>query len=145
VSYDVGGTPQSYSWSGTLLPLNSVDIDLPTIQFSGNQAVLSATVTNISAGADQNTSNDVITSGTISNTDVQTNETSMLIVKQDAYGSETTWEFRDDSGALIASGGPYSDLSAAGTVTHEHPINYTATGCYYFTIFDSFGDGINSG
>lgn len=145
VVYDVGGAAQTYSWSGTLLPLGNVDVNLPMISFSGNQATLNASVSNISSGADQNTSNDVIASNTIANTDVATSGNSTLIVTQDAYGSEITWEFMDENGAVIASGGPYSDLSANGTVAHQHPVNYQNTGCYYFAIYDSYGDGINSG
>lgn len=145
VVYDVGGAAQTYSWSGTLLPLGNVDVTLPTITFSGSQATLNAAVSNISSGADQNTSNDVISSSTISNTDVATSGSSTLILNQDAYGSEITWEFMDETGAVIASGGPYSDLSSAGTVTHQHPIAYQNTGCYYFAIYDAYGDGINSG
>jgi hypothetical protein len=125
--------------------LGNTNVTLPTISFSGNQATLNASVSNISSGADQNTSNDVITSGTIANTDVATSGNSTLIVTQDAYGSEITWEFMDENGAVIASGGPYSDLSSSGTIQHQHPVNYQNTGCYYFAIYDSYGDGINSG
>jgi len=145
VVYDVGGAAQTYSWSGTLLPLGNVDVNLPMISFSGNQATLNASVSNISSGVDQNTSNDVIASNTIANTDVATSGNSTLIVTQDAYGSEITWEFMDENGTVIASGGPYSDLSSSGTLAHQHPVNYQNTGCYYFAIYDSYGDGINSG
>ena len=41
------------------------------------------------------------------------------------------------TGATVASGGPYG--TAGGTVTESF---CAAEGCYTFTIFDSFGDGI---
>jgi hypothetical protein len=68
-------------------------------------------------------------------------------IKTDAYGSETTWELRGSTGTLIASGGPYNDLSAAGT-TVQPAVNVTLTtpfDCTTFTIDDSYGDGMDSG
>jgi hypothetical protein len=68
-------------------------------------------------------------------------------IETDAYGSETTWELRGSTGTLLASGGPYNDLSAAGT-TVQTPVNVTLTtpfDCTTFTIDDSYGDGIDAG
>ena len=60
----------------------------------------------------------------------------------DKYGSETTWEVVDMStNTTIATGGPYSD---ATTTVEQNiaPINVDGNGCYRFTIYDSYGDGI---
>ena len=64
----------------------------------------------------------------------------------DAYGSETTWDIKDANGAVVLSGGPYSNLSAAGTTT-ETPVSGTLAtqSCHTFTIYDSYGDGIDAG
>ena len=60
-----------------------------------------------------------------------------LTLLLDNYPGETTWGLVDSTGATIASGGPYTDQGA--TITE----NFCAgDGCYTFTIFDSFGDGI---
>ncbi|MBO4655973.1 MAG: Omp28-related outer membrane protein [Bacteroidales bacterium] len=60
----------------------------------------------------------------------------------DKYGSETTWQVKDVSNnSVIASGGPYSDASTA-TVQTIPDITVDGTGCYVFTIYDSYGDGI---
>ena len=54
----------------------------------------------------------------------------------DDYGSETTWQLKDSTGALIAEGGSYPNnamieiTKCIGEGTHE------------FTIFDSYSDGI---
>lgn len=65
-----------------------------------------------------------------------------LNISLDAYGSETSWDIKDDNGAVVQSGGPYSD-GAAGPIA---PIFFTlADGCYTFTIYDSFGDGLFDG
>ncbi len=60
----------------------------------------------------------------------------------DNYPGETTWEIVDDSGAIIASGGPYGSFPTGSTVTSNVCLN---EGCYDFTIFDSYGDGICCG
>lgn len=62
----------------------------------------------------------------------------------DAYGSETTWSVTDfASNTILASGGPYSNLSSAGTSVQTIPdISVDGSGCYVFTINDSYGDGI---
>ena len=65
----------------------------------------------------------------------------------DAYGSETTWDIqRCDWRKLVASGGPYNNLTAAGTTT-QTPVSVTLNQneCHTFTIYDSYGDGINAG
>ena len=68
-------------------------------------------------------------------------------IETDAYGSETTWELRGSTGTLLASGGPYNDLSAAGTTVQ--PTVYVALttpfDCTTFTIEDSYGDGMDAG
>lgn len=60
----------------------------------------------------------------------------------DAYGSETSWRVRDDSGALISSGGPYEDQDDNG----EYPQPPTAItglpdGHYSLILMDEYGDG----
>ena len=61
----------------------------------------------------------------------------VLTLNLDNYPGETTWTLTDSTGATVAAGGPYG--AAGGTVTESF---CAAEGCYTFTIFDSFGDGI---
>ncbi len=60
-----------------------------------------------------------------------------LTIIADNYPGETTWAITDDSGATVASGGPYS--TAGATYTEDICL---PDGCYTFTINDSYGDGI---
>jgi len=60
-----------------------------------------------------------------------------LSITLDNYPGETTWEITNSSGATVAAGGPYS--GAGSTVTEDLCL---PDGCYDFTIFDSYGDGI---
>jgi hypothetical protein len=59
-----------------------------------------------------------------------------LTILADEYGDETTWDLVDADGIVLWSGGPY----ASDTTTVE--TGCFGSGCFTFTIYDSFGDGI---
>jgi len=60
-----------------------------------------------------------------------------LVIHPDYYVSEISWDFRDASGDIAALGGDYIDDQ--GTVVEAICLQ---TGCYDFTIYDSYGDGL---
>lgn len=62
-----------------------------------------------------------------------------LSITLDNYPEETSWEIKNDAGALIASGGTYGNFPNGATVTEDICL---ADDCFTFTIFDSYGDGI---
>jgi len=63
-----------------------------------------------------------------------------LTINTDFWADETTWEVTDSSGAVVQSGGPYPQ----GAATRIE--NFTlADGCYTFTIFDAYADGLFDG
>ena len=53
--------------------------------------------------------------------------------------NENTWEFKDGSGTILYSGGPYED---AGVFNYEFDVIQSE--CYTFTIFDSAGNGLGT-
>ncbi|MBU0617029.1 MAG: hypothetical protein KKI02_04880 [Planctomycetes bacterium] len=56
----------------------------------------------------------------------------------DEFGGETTWEFVDrNSGTLVGSGGPLDD-----DTLYQIEVPVFSAGCYDFTIYDDYGDGI---
>lgn len=59
-----------------------------------------------------------------------------LTLNTDGYGSETTWLLRDSSGKTVASGDGYSNNQSYVTQ------RCLPRGCYTFTIYDSYGDGL---
>ena len=63
----------------------------------------------------------------------------VVTITTDTWPDEITWNITDDTGAQVASGGPYA---SAGT-TYEETV-CLAEGCFTFNIADSFGDGIFS-
>ena len=63
-------------------------------------------------------------------------------IRTDRYPGETTWEITDqDSGAVIASGGPYE----TGFETYFDYVCIDSNGCVDFTVYDQAGDGQSFG
>ena len=60
-----------------------------------------------------------------------------ITILTDNYPGETTWELTDMDGTSIWSGGPYEN-QAETIIANFCP----GAGCYTFSIYDSFGDGI---
>lgn len=143
----VGGPTLTYNFVGSLAPYTQTVITLPTYSFSaGATNTLNIAVTSINAGTDQNPVND-LASKTIPLTTKIANSLSLSMeFTQDQYGSESTWEVREEvSNVLVASGGPYTDLSASGVLLHSSPFTVTSGKCYKVVVNDSYGDGFNAG
>ncbi|WP_299889826.1 hypothetical protein [uncultured Lacinutrix sp.] len=62
----------------------------------------------------------------------------MLVLNEDQYADERTWDITDSTGAVVQSGGPYAQIPGGQQITENFTL---ADGCYTFTIYDSFGDG----
>jgi len=62
-----------------------------------------------------------------------------LAIKFDNYPEETSWEIKDDSGTVVASGGTYASQADGSTlnITKCLPL-----GCYSLIMKDAYGDGI---
>lgn len=137
---DGGTSVLSYNWTGNLATYAIEEVTLGT--------VAPTATTNYSieiTSADDNAADNAIAQQISFASEASTNVFSVEVVT-DAYGSETTWELLDASSNVIASGGPYNDLQAAGT-TAQPVVEGTAPAgeCVTFKIYDSFGDGIDAG
>ncbi|MFH2142732.1 MAG: PKD domain-containing protein, partial [Bacteroidota bacterium] len=124
----IGAT--SYSWEffgGT--PSSSTDVS-PIVQYN-NIGVYPVKLTSSNvAGTDVEIKNAYV--------NVTVCQTVQVDITTDNYGGETTWDIVNDAdpGTILFSGGPYD----ANT-------NYIETfcleeGCYTWTIYDAYGDGI---
>ncbi len=60
-------------------------------------------------------------------------------IKLDNYPEETSWDIKDASNSVVASGGTYADKADGSTVTVTECL---APGTYKFTIYDSANDGL---
>lgn len=137
INYNVDGTgTQQFNWSGNLATNQSETVTLPTMTVSAGNHTFNAYTSSPNNQTDDNGGNDAAVSGfsiTIADSYVT------LVLNLDDYGSETTWQFVQDGGGVIASGGPYNDFE---NIQIEEEICVASGECYTFTIFDSFEDGI---
>jgi len=145
-----GGAASTYNWTGSLMPYSTTDVVFPIISSFTVLASNSITVAvvNVNGIADQNVANN---SATKSNILMSSNSSSgstghVFTFVQDQYGTESTWKITEDAtGTVVAQGGPYANLAAAGILAHTANVTFSATGCYTLMVYDAYGDGINAG
>ncbi|WP_333694269.1 T9SS type A sorting domain-containing protein [Flavobacterium sp.] len=142
ITYNInGGTNQTYNWSGSLAVNGTANFSLPNLTAASGDNVFNISITSINGNPDQYSPNDAssIAFKTTSNF-VATQITIQL--QRDRYGSETTWNLTNlTTGAIVASGGPYSNSGSLPALITQNVTAGTNT-CYAFTINDTEGDGI---
>jgi hypothetical protein len=137
ISYDVnGGATNSYTWTGSLLSLQSTDIELPEVSFTPQ-----ATNT-ISVSIPNDDLNDNNESSTSFNGAVETAGTMDLRITTDDWAEELTWNFKDSSGSILESGN--YNANSDDQTTFEYRFNFDDD-CITFAAFDSYGDGLTVG
>lgn len=62
-----------------------------------------------------------------------------LTVVLDNFGSENTWDIKNGAGTVVATGGPFPKASAGMVIRDTICV---PDGCYGFTMYDSYGDGM---
>lgn len=130
---NVGGeTISSYTWTGSLNTYSWADIDLGTIQISQNTIIQIAT-----DDLDEDPSS---IHKLLSFTGVSTTNQVTLRFRPDSNPHETTWEVRNGSGEVVASGGPYTE-DDIGVMKFE--TFTTDLGCHEISIYDEGGDGMS--
>jgi PKD repeat protein len=135
-SYD-GGATQVYSWTGNLATNQTESISLPTTTLGGGNHTITITVISTNGTADENAANNSFDKDfTINASGFFVN----LLLTLDCYGSETTWNVKNDNNQIVVQGGPYADDLGGQVQTEALCLNEA---CYTFTIDDSFGDGLN--
>jgi hypothetical protein len=133
--------PTTYNWSGSLGSNGSTQVTLNALSAGAGAHTFTAQTlsgTLNTNNTDQETGNDQL----ISNFNVGSGGTGItLTIELDCWGEETTWEIRNASNTVVASGGPYTNVLPTGAGTQVETACLTE-GCYDFTISDSEGDGI---
>lgn len=141
IHYDIdGGSSSTYNWTGSLATGATAVVTLPAQSPGSGAHTFNAAVDNPNGGTDENTANDAGSSSF----SLSTGGTQTLDLTLDCWGSETTWDIQDASNNVLYSGGPYTDNTpgGAGSVSVDFCL---PDGCYDFTIYDSYGDGIDGG
>ena len=130
--------PVSNTWNGSLATYGITSVSLTNIEVSTLQEV----TFDITANGDANIANN-IGSQLLFAGDHTTRF--QVAIQTDPWPGETTWELRDGSGGVVATGGPYGDGTGAAQdpelVFEDFAVDGDL-GCWEFTLFDSYGDGL---
>ena len=127
-----GNSVMSYNWTGNLDTYGIEDVQMGSHQFNGSTNF----EIRITSG-DMNADNDML-SASVEGANAATT-LFYIYIETDGWGEETGWEIRDGDGDVVASvaAGTYGN-----TTTYEEWVGVPSTGCYTFTITDTYGDGI---
>lgn len=132
-----GNLVTTVPWSGSLEQFETEVVTLPAITLNDGNNLVEVRVVNPNGQQDENESNDSVTADVVAISGPALSYSLELTL--DDYGTETTWELRNESNQVIYEGGPYEDEQDQTVI--EVPL-CIAEGCYTFTIFDSYGDGM---
>lgn len=145
INYSINGTQATYTWNGNIGTFGSEVVTLPAIAYTPSAAgfnQFAAQATNPNNGSDDYSAND---NGSgffeyVAYADVTEYKSDLtLTINTDNYGGETSWEFVDASGNVLASG---PSAAYGNNQTYTENVTLPDGECYMFYIYDSYGDGI---
>jgi len=128
-----GDATLSYNWSGSLDTYEIAEIVVGDVTVTD---VTNIEVSIVAAG-DANASNNGVDGTIYPAADATTHI--RVVIGTDDWPEENTWEITNEMGNVVASGGPYAG-QALSTITEDRWV--PSTGCYNFTFYDLFGDGL---
>jgi hypothetical protein len=131
-----GSETVTIPWMGNLPSLQSIEVELVLRDLADAFYTLQLATANPNGNTDEVSAND---GSSVNFTVLSTGESFSLALNLDDYPEETRWELTNELGNVLASGGPY-DGQFFATIAPEFCLN--PDGCYTFTLFDSFGDGL---
>lgn len=138
-SYVCGINTEEIEWNGNLNQGESVNISFEEITLESGTYEITFLIEQPNNGSDINTNDNTASkSFMINNPGINVE----MQLSTDRWASETTWELvNDETEQVLYSDGPWEDGSI---------LSFTETwclgdGCYTFTIFDSYGDGMTGG
>jgi subtilisin family serine protease len=136
ITYEWNGTPAVFNWTGSLGTGQTTNVSLPA-QVAANGSYTFTAATSMPNGVlDENPSNDSESKVFVVDADGQNVDLTIVL---DCYGSEISWEVRDDNNVLMASGGGYPDGQGGAQFVETFCL---PVGCYTFFINDTYGDGM---
>ncbi|MEQ8706869.1 MAG: M12 family metallo-peptidase, partial [Phaeodactylibacter sp.] len=131
------GATNTYNWTGSLGSAQAEDVTLPAINFSNGSYTLTVATSNPNGGTDAVPANDEASSSFMTGENPIT-----LSITLDNYPGEVSWVITNTNNEVLASGGGYGSQPQGATVTEQVCL---PDGCFDFTIFDSYGDGLCCG
>lgn len=130
---------QTYNWTGNLAQGETTTVDLPTFAIDAEQSNMFYLNT-----LNPNNEDDQLTANNDFSTSFERTaflpQSCKVAILTDQNPEETTWDIKNSSGDIIASGGPYTITSI-----FIEPFEWTGNDCYTFTIYDAGGNGMDGG
>ncbi|MDA0889528.1 MAG: T9SS type A sorting domain-containing protein [Bacteroidetes bacterium] len=141
-----GNVVSTTPWTGNLATYATDNITLPALTGLASNDAVTINTTLPNGVVDANPANNPTVSFNVTLATQNTDTDVTVQIVTDQYGGETTWKIKNATGTVVLSGGPYTNLGASGTTT-QTPVSGTLAinTCHTFTIYDSYGDGINAG
>jgi hypothetical protein len=131
----------TYTWTGNLATYEMDEVTVGTVSPTG-----SVNYTVEITSADDNTTDNLFSQVISEVTAAAVSNFISIHIVTDAYGTETTWALKNSAGATVSSGGPYNDLSAAGTTVQPVvSVTLNPSDCYELEVYDAYGDGMDAG
>jgi hypothetical protein len=128
------GTLSTITWNGSLSTNQTAAVNLPQMTAANGANTLVVTITNVNGNANDDVSTN--NSSSIAFNAISGIATTITVsITLDDYPEETSWDIQNASGVVIAQGSGYT----GGIVASEVCV---APGCYEFTIYDEYGDGL---
>jgi len=129
-----GVAPISYNWTGNLSTYGVAEVNVGTVSMTG-AGNLQVAITS----ADDDASNNNYTASIGFADDATTHI--MMEITFDNWPEEASWEITNENGNVVASAA-YGTANPDASSLVEHAY-LPSTGCYQFTWYDAFGDGLN--
>jgi len=135
-SYVCGIDTENITWNGNLAQGESVNISFEEITLESGSYEINFVIEQPNNGPDINPNDNTASkSFMINNPGINVE----MQLSTDYYGSETTWELvNDETEQVLYSDGPWGD----GSILSFTESWCLGNGCYTFTIYDSYGDGM---
>ncbi|MFM9826392.1 M43 family zinc metalloprotease [Flavobacterium sp.] len=151
ITYSIDNSnSKSFDWNGSLPQNTSTLINIPEIVIPSGTHLFNTTISSVNNNPDLNALNNStsknFTIAPLSQLSGNTTPKITLTLQCDRDGTETSWTLRNRIGTTIYSGGPYTDTDSSTNLNLPitEVFNLQDAECYTFTIFDSYGDGINT-
>ena len=161
INYSIdGGGNQTFNWTGSLAQYQSETVTLPSVTLGTGNHTLSVEVDNPNNQADENANNNVANESISIAAYPETALYVTVSLLTDDYAEETYMEITNSSGNVIWSEGnenvsgdfdtgnadPDPDPTSPfeNNTAYEWDVPLSSVECYTFTIYDYYGDGIDS-
>ncbi|TRW26539.1 T9SS type A sorting domain-containing protein [Flavobacterium zepuense] len=138
INYTLNGVTEVLSWMGNLATNESDVVELPQSAGAAGENTIAVTITSPNGTSDQNESDNVI-SAIVTVVEGYPAQQITLTLLTDNYGEEVSWELTNENGEVLYS---VEEGAYANATTYTEVFDIVDGGCYNFSIYDSFGDGI---